>query len=141
MSAEKRNLPACVHQRLLNIAHETGRSFNELLQYYGIERLLYRLSTSEHAHKFILKGALMFNVWGLASLRPTRDIDLLGRTSNVIESVTEIFGDICGLETESDGLEFDKILHAERIKENADYAGIRITAVARLGKTKNSHSN
>ncbi len=136
MSAEKRNLPASIHQRLLNKAHETGRSFNELLQYYGIERLLYRLSTSEHAHKFILKGALMFNVWGMASLRPTRDIDLLGHTSNAIESVTEIFCDICRLKTESDGLQFDEHLQSERIKEDADYAGIRITVTARLGKTK-----
>jgi Nucleotidyl transferase AbiEii toxin, Type IV TA system len=84
MSVEKRNLSASVHQKLLNIAYETGRSFNELLQYYGIERLLYRLSRSEHADNFILKGALMFNVWGMTGLRPTRDIDLLGLTSNVI---------------------------------------------------------
>lgn len=136
MNAEKRNLPASIHQRLLNKSHETGRSFNELLQYYGIERLLYRLSTSEHAHKFILKGALMFNVWGMTSLRPTRDIDLLGHTSNEIESVTEIFRDICRLKIEADGLEFDDLLQSEYIKEDADYAGIRITAIANLGKTK-----
>ncbi len=136
MNTEKRNLPASIHQRLLNKSHETGRSFNELLQYYGIERLLYRLSISEHAHKFILKGALMFNVWGMTSLRPTRDIDLLGHTSNEIESVTEIFRDICSLKIEADGLEFDDLLQSEYIKEDADYAGIRITAFAHLGKTK-----
>jgi hypothetical protein len=136
MNTEKRNLPASIHQRLLNKSHETGRSFNELLQYYGIERLLYRLSTSEHAHKFILKGALMFNVWGMTSLRPTRDIDLLGHTSNEIESVTGIFRDICRLKIEADGLEFDELLQSEYIKEDADYAGIRITAFAHLGKTK-----
>ncbi len=136
MNTEKRNLPASIHQRLLNKSHETGRSFNELLQYYGIERLLYRLSISEHAHKFILKGALMFNVWGMAGLRPTRDIDLLAHTSNALKSTTEIFSAICGLKTESDGLEFDNSLQSKYIKEDADYAGIRITATAYLGKTK-----
>jgi predicted nucleotidyltransferase component of viral defense system len=136
MSTEKRNLPASIHQKLLNQSHETGRAFNELLQYYGIERLLYRLSVSEHADKFILKGALMFNVWGLASLRPTRDIDLLGHTSNAIESVTGIFRDVCGLKSEADGLTFDEILRSERIREDADYAGIRVTVLAYLGKTK-----
>lgn len=136
MSTEKRNLPASIHQRLLNKSHETGRSFNELLQYYGIERLLYRLSTSEHSRKFILKGALMFNVWGMANLRPTRDIDLLGHTSNAIESVAEIFRDICRLDGESDGLEFGKALQSEYIKEDADYAGVRVTVIAYLGKTK-----
>lgn len=136
MNTEKRNLPASIHQRLLNKSHETGRSFNELLQYYGIERLLYRISTSEHSRKFILKGALMFNVWGMAGLRPTRDIDLLGHTSNAIESVTKIFKDICRLDGEADGLEFDETLQSEHIKEDADYAGVRVTVIAYLGKTK-----
>ena len=84
MSDEKRNLPASIHQRLLNKSYETGRSFNELLQYYGIERLLYRLSISEHAQLFTLKGALMFNVWGVPGMRPTRDIDLLSSRSKII---------------------------------------------------------
>jgi hypothetical protein len=63
MSVEKRNLPASVHQRLLNQAHESGRTLNELLQYFAIERLLYPLSISEYSGLFTLKGALMFNAW------------------------------------------------------------------------------
>ncbi len=43
------NLAASVHDRLLNRAKSEGRPFNELLQYYAIERFLYRLSKSEHA--------------------------------------------------------------------------------------------
>lgn len=136
MSDEKRNLPASIHQRLLNKSYETGRSFNELLQYYGIERLLYRLSVSEHAQLFTLKGALMFNVWGVPGMRPTRDIDLLGHTSNALESVREIFNAICTLDGEADGLQFDEALQAEYIKEDADYAGVRVTATAYLGKIK-----
>ena len=62
MSSEKRNLPASIHQRLLNKAHATGQAFNELIQYYAIERLLYRLSISDYSEQFTLKGALMFNV-------------------------------------------------------------------------------
>jgi hypothetical protein len=54
------NMPASVHQRLLNKARQTKRPFNELLQYYAMERFLYRLSRSKHSKKFILKGALMF---------------------------------------------------------------------------------
>ncbi|HSB01700.1 MAG TPA: nucleotidyl transferase AbiEii/AbiGii toxin family protein [Anaerolineales bacterium] len=122
MSEAKRNLPASIHRRLLNRAHETGQAFNELLQYYAIERLLYRLSISEHANKFILKGALMFNAWGLTNFRPTRDIDLLGYTQNVIEHVVGIFQDICKLDVEPDGLEFDAgHVQGERIKEEAEY--------------------
>ena len=136
MSIEKRNLPASIHQRLLNKSYQTGRTFNELLPYYGIERLLYRLSVSEHARKFVLKGALMFNVWGVKSMRPTRDIDLLGYTSNAVESIEEIFHTVCQMNVEADGLKFDDALQAEHIKEEADYVGVRITVTARLGKIK-----
>lgn len=55
-----KNLPASVRQRLANKAQETGRPFQELLQYFAMERFLYRLSRSPHADKFVLKGALMF---------------------------------------------------------------------------------
>jgi len=54
-----KNLPASVHQRLLNKARESGRPFNELLQYYAMERFLYRISRSPHAGRFVLKGVEM----------------------------------------------------------------------------------
>jgi hypothetical protein len=77
------------------------------------------------------KGALMFNAWRLTSLRPTRDIDLLGHTQNSVESVVTIFQDISNMEVEPDGLEFDTVhVQAQRIKEDAEYEGIRIIMVA-----------
>jgi hypothetical protein len=54
-----KNVGASVRQRLLNKARQSGRPFSELLQYFAMERFLYRLSKSEHAEKFVLKGALM----------------------------------------------------------------------------------
>lgn len=69
-----RNVAASIHQRLLNVAKETGRPFHEVLQYFAMERFLYRLSCSEHAQSFVLKGALLFRVWGLPDSRATRDI-------------------------------------------------------------------
>lgn len=79
---ESKNIPASVRQRLLNRAKSDLRPFAELLQYYAMERFLYRLSKSSHAEKFILKGALMLRVWGASEFRPTMDIDMLGKTSN-----------------------------------------------------------
>ena len=52
-----KNIPASVHQRLLNLARETKRPFNELLQYFAIERFLFRFSRSEYADQYVLKGA------------------------------------------------------------------------------------
>jgi hypothetical protein len=137
MSTERKNLPASIHQRLLNKARQSDRAFNELLQYYALERLLYRLSISEYAELFTLKGALMFNAWGLTNLRPTRDIDLLGHTQNTVDSVVNVFQDLSKMEIEPDGLEFDPLhIRGERIKEDAEYEGIRISMTARLGKTR-----
>lgn len=78
MKRSLKDVAASVHQRLLNKARETGRPFNELLQYYVMERFLYRMSKSSHSDQFVLKGALMLNAWRAPVLRPTRDIDLLG---------------------------------------------------------------
>jgi len=132
-----KDLPASVHQKLLNKARETNRPFDELLQYYAIERFLYRLSRSKAAGHFVLKGALMFNVWGVVGFRPTRDIDLLGHTSNVVEQVINVFRKICETDVDPDGMTFDvESIRGERIKEDADYEGVRVTFAGFLGRTR-----
>jgi predicted nucleotidyltransferase component of viral defense system len=122
-----KNIAASVRQRLLDKARETGRPFNELLQYFAMERFLYRLSKSPYADKFVLKGALMLMVWEAPLSRPTMDIDLLGRIDNSIETLVEVTREICRQEVEPDGIDFDAAtIKAERIAEDADYEGIRI---------------
>ncbi len=122
-----KNISASVRQRLLNRSKEEKRPFNELLQYYAMERFLYRLSQSAHADRFILKGALMLRVWRSPEHRPTMDIDMLGKTDNEEESVVAQVKDIMGTDVEPDGLLFDfDSVHSERITEDADYEGVRI---------------
>ena len=79
---ELRNRAASVRQRLLNRSRETGRPFDELLRFYGMERFLYRLSESAHAERFLLKGGLMLVAWRSLWVRPTMDVDLLGHMPN-----------------------------------------------------------
>ena len=67
------NVPASIRAKLLNKSKELQRPFLELLQYYAIERFLYRLSISDHVHKFFLKGALMFRAWRSFSWRQEND--------------------------------------------------------------------
>jgi hypothetical protein len=43
-----------IHQRLFNLAHTSNRPFNELLQYFAIERFLYRFSLSTYKEQFVL---------------------------------------------------------------------------------------
>lgn len=73
-----RNRGASIRARLKNIADARGQDYNLVLTHYGLERLLYRLSISEHAERFLLKGALLFSLWYDIPHRPTRDADLLG---------------------------------------------------------------
>ncbi len=89
------NIAASVRQRLLMKARETGRPFSELLQYFAMERFLYRLCKSRYADNFVLKGALMLTVWEAPLTRPTMDIDLLGRIENSIETIVEVTREIC----------------------------------------------
>jgi hypothetical protein len=72
------DIAASVRQKLLNYSRERKEDFNLVLTRYAQERLLYRLSKSEYADDFVLKGGLMFLVWEDNPYRPTRDIDLLG---------------------------------------------------------------
>ena len=73
MSPAEHGVARSVRQRLLNRSRDTGEDYNLLLTRYAVERLLYRLSQSEHADAFVLKGAMLFTVWTGALHRPPRD--------------------------------------------------------------------
>jgi predicted nucleotidyltransferase component of viral defense system len=133
----KRDLGASVRERLLNQARAQERPFQELLQYYAMERFLYRLSRSRQAEQFILKGALLLTAWRAPLSRSTMDIDLLGRTSNELEHVRALFTKLCNLEPEPDGIEYDaKSVKVTRIKEDADYEGVRVRFRATLARAR-----
>ena len=128
-----KNIPASVRQRLLNRARTNQRPFNELLQFYAMERFLYRLSKSPHADKFILKGALMLKVWRSPGLRPTMDIDLLGKNTNEEQKLINQIREILTTEVEDDGLVFyPDSMRTERITEDSDYQGSRILFLGKL---------
>jgi hypothetical protein len=123
-----KNLPASVRQRLLNDARSHQRAFDEILQYYAIERFLYRLAQSPYGTRFILKGALIFTAWGTPLSRPTRDVDLMGFAGNTVDSLTAIFKEICAQSVDADGLLFDAgTVAGEPIKAQTGYAGVRIS--------------
>lgn len=137
MTREKSNLAASVRQRLLNHARATGRPFNELLQYFAMERLLYRLQSSSYVRRFVLKGALMLMTWQVSHSRPTKDIDLLGTTPNDLEGVAAVFRDVCMQDVEADGMVFDAVsVQAERIAEESNYEGVRVRFRGTLGTAR-----
>ena len=92
-----------------------------------MERFLYRLSQSAYSQHFILKGALMLRVWQSPELRPTMDIDMLGKTSNDETNIVTQIREILNVAVDPDGLNFDaSSIQSERITEDADYQGIRV---------------
>ena len=132
-----RDLGASVRQRLLNQARRQRRPFQELLQYFAMERFLYRLAKSPLADRFILKGALLLTAWRAPVARPTMDIDLAGKTSNELEHIRSLVGEVCAFATEPDGIEFVAgSIEVQRIKEDAEYEGVRVRFNATLAKAR-----
>lgn len=135
---EVNNVSVSIRQKLLNKARINQRPFAELLQYFAMERFLYRLTKSKFKDKFILKGALALLTWNASTARPTKDIDLLGELDNDVEVMTQVISEICKQEIEvDDGVIFDiDSIAGIKIKEDADYQGVRVRFLAYLDTAK-----
>jgi predicted nucleotidyltransferase component of viral defense system len=127
MKREISNTGASIRVKLLNIAKKSNRDYNALLNQFFQERFLYKLSLSPYQNNFILKGALLLMTYDIEKTRPTKDIDFLEKSiKNDVESLKDIIQEICSIKTD-DGIEFIKEkISAERIKEEAEYGGVRI---------------
>ncbi len=132
------NIAASIKQGLQTKARETRRPFQDVLLYFAMERFLYRLSISQHASKFTLKGGLLLPVWRAPGMRPTRDIDLLGCMENSVAAVTQVVREICRQAVEpDDGLKFDpQTVTGEIIREEAEYSGVRVKFRCTLEKSQ-----
>ncbi len=137
MTKKIKNVGSSVKGRLSNIAEKENMSFDLLLMLYMQERLLYRLSVSEYAEKFILKGGLLLYSVTDFKGRPTKDIDFLARhISNDISIMKDCFEKICRIKC-NDGVIFDaESIVIERITEGADYQGIRVKLNGYIVKSK-----
>ncbi len=126
-------LAISVRERLLNLSRQRQENYNLILVRYANERFLFRLSQSPFAPQFVLKGAILFAVWGGEPHRPTLDIDLLGFGDNSPEALRALFATICELPVVDDGLTFDAhSIRIEDIREAQEYGGKRVALIARL---------
>lgn len=130
------NVAASVRARLLNIAKAQGVDFNQVLVRFALERILYRLTKSQHADRFLLKGALLFTLWYDMPHRTTRDADLLGFGASDPASVAETFRDIAAVAVD-DGIAFDPAsVTVEEIRRDAGYGGVRVIIAGELAKAR-----
>ena len=95
MKREPKNLPASVRQRLLTLSQQRKEPFDLMLVRFGIERLLYRLSRSRHADKFLLKGAMLPPTNKSEACRPwnlsSRLVQSGPRTSGALNACVESY--------------------------------------------------
>jgi len=141
MTADKtRNMPASVRQRLLNLAKARQEDFNNLLVSYALERLIYRLSVSEYADQFVLKGALLFQVWFDIPQRPTRDADFMGTGVAEPERLIEIFRTLARMQSPElleDGLTYlEDSITAGPIRAATAYPGVTVSLAAELARAR-----
>jgi nucleotidyltransferase AbiEii toxin of type IV toxin-antitoxin system len=128
--------PASVLTRLLDLARQRGDDYSLLLNRFGLERLLDRLSRSRHADRFLLKGALLFSLWYDQSHRPTRDADLLGFGADDTDHLRRTFRELAAIDLD-DGIVFDPdSVRTEPIREDNAYGGIRVRLVGRIGSAR-----
>jgi hypothetical protein len=121
-----RNLAASIRARLKWRADGLKEDFNLTLTHYGLERLLCRLSVSQHAGTLLLKGALLFFLWYDHPHRPTRDADLLTYGPKDIDTLVQSFREACGIAYD-DGIVFDAtVIKGAEIRKSTGYGGVRI---------------
>ena len=127
-----------VKARLKNIAKETGRTMQDVLIAYGLERTIMRLTKSSHVENFTLKGGIfLYALMDGEFARATTDIDLLAQgISNDIDKMKEVFCDIFLVKLD-DPLWYDlDSLSVKSITEFKDYHGVNVTIDAYLDSTK-----
>lgn len=127
-----------VKDRLKKQAKEDGRTMQDELVTYGLERAIYRLSISEYAGRFTLKGGIfLYALFDGNFSRATMDIDLLAQhISNDAEEMKKVFYNIFSIECD-DALHFDlDSLDVINITELKEYHGVKVTIMGYLDRTK-----
>lgn len=130
--------PVSVKDRLKNQAKSSGRTMQDELVTYGLERTIYRLSVSDYAERFTLKGGIfLYALFDGNYARATMDIDLLAQQiSNDAEKMKKVFHDIFSIECD-DALRFDldslKVIYITEFKE---YHGVNVSIMGYLDRTK-----
>ena len=127
-----------VKDRLKKRADQNGKTMQEMLIVYGLERTIFRISVSEYADRFTLKGGiLLYALFNGDYSRVTRDIDFSAKnTSNRVEDMTNVFGSIFRIHCD-DALKYDlNTLEVKSITEFKEYHGVNVQITAYLDRTR-----
>ena len=131
------DLAASLRRRLRNLADERGTDFRMILERYGAERFLFRLGESAEQDRFVLKGAMLMQLWANQEFRSTRDVDLLAHGPTDHASIRHSIESICAVECPEDGVRFDpSTITVTDIRHDQEYGGVRVRMKAWLGTAR-----
>lgn len=133
------------------LAHARKRPFNEVAQYYAMERFLARLAHTRYIEQFVLKGALALRTWSFSETRATRDLDFVllsaggldlalrpDKASDRERAILPVLDECLRAQmVEDDGIHFDPAsIAVESIVGQTDDAGLRVTFRGVLGTVR-----
>ncbi|MCT7756539.1 MAG: nucleotidyl transferase AbiEii/AbiGii toxin family protein [Lactobacillus iners] len=127
-----------IKDRLANYSKKNDKLFSDVLNVYVLERVLFRISKSNFADNFTLKGGiLLYGLYENSFTRATTDIDLLAKNiSNSKSKLKDVFSQILSIKTD-DPIKFDiDNLEVNDIKKSSEYHGARISTTAYLDRTR-----
>jgi len=117
--------------RIRNIAKQKNIPAQVILQNFMFERLLVRLSASEHKEKFVLKGGMLVAAIVGLDNRATMDLDTtLKNLPLTPEAIRGVLEQICSVPMD-DGVAFE-IGTISPIREDDIYGGYRVAIIARF---------
>ena len=127
-----------IKRKLKNIAVKENSTMQNELILYALERAIYRLSISEYADSFVLKGGIfLYALFNRNFSRTTQDIDLLAKSiSNEENNLKSIFNEIFSISCD-DALYYDlSSLKVRKITEFKEYHGVNVSIISYLDKTR-----
>lgn len=124
-----------IRAKLLAVSKDKNVVFQDLLNRYGAEQFLARLSASPYVEYFIFKGGSLLT-YLIESDRRTKDLDFtirkisykVNKTLDIIQKILEIAID--------DGLTWSSPQGATLSHPDMDYPGLRIKCPFKLGTAK-----
>ncbi|MBN1282491.1 MAG: nucleotidyl transferase AbiEii/AbiGii toxin family protein [Proteobacteria bacterium] len=121
--------------KLLNISREEGIDLQELLNRFGSEQFLARLSASPYADRMVFKGGTLLT-YILETERRTRDLDfsVMG-IGNTLEDVLSLIDRILKIRLD-DGIDWARPTGVSLDHPEMDYPGYRIKCPFMLCKSK-----
>ena len=120
-------------ERIKNIAREEDREFGEIWRKLVLERLLTRISSSNHRDEFIFKGGLLLSHY-IDIGRETKDADFLANQINAdISNIEKAFNEICSVKI-NDGFTFSFLYLSPLDQPQMNYPGFRLSLNLKFGE-------